>query len=232
MNVLMNMESKKEDFKKLFYSDLTETEIKEVLGLNYKEYKELLLEVKKELGLPSSYRRKPKRYWKYNEDSYYILKRTDNDFEVVSYCPTKEIAEIKLNNMSKEDNVIYIIDKASDENLIELVKEEYLDKKQNWEMIIRKCKIPYHKFYYFLNKIKEENGKVDNAIGDKRFVYKYAPTQKFIIKKYINGKYVNFGYYDDERTAVKVRDYLEKINWDINKWESNKYSVVGELVNE
>lgn len=228
---MINM-SKKEDLKKLFYSDLTELEIKEVLNINHSEYKSLLLEVKQELGLPSSYRRKPKRYWKYNEESYYILKRTIDDFEVISYCPTEEIAKIKLDNMEQEFNCDYIINKATDENLIELVKEEYLKKKSNWEQIISKLKLPYHKFYYLLNIIKEENGKKDNAVRDKRFIYKYTPTQKFVIKKYINGKYVNFGYYDDEESAFKIRDYLEEINWDINKWESNKYRVVGELANE
>lgn len=229
---MVNMASKKEDLKKLFYSDLTELEIKEILNITHKEYRDLLLEVKQELGLPSSYRRKPKRYWKYNEESYYILKRTVDDFEVLSYCPTEEIAKIKLDNMKQDDDCIYIIKKATDENLIELVKYEYLNKKSNWEQIIRKCKIPYHKFYYLLNIIKEENGIIDNAVRDKRFIYKYTPTQKFVIKKYINGKYVNFGYYDSEENAFKIRDYLEKINWDINKWKSNKYRVVGELANE
>lgn len=226
------LSSKKEDLKKLFYSNLTELEIKNILNLNYKEYRSLLLEVKQELGLPSSYKRKPKRYWKYNEESYYILKRSVDDFEILFYCPTEEIAKIKLDNMEKDEDCVYIIKKATDENLINLIEDEYLNKKSNWEQIIRKCRIPYHKFYYLLNIIKNRNGKRYNAMREKRFVYKHPPTQKFVIKKYINGKYVSFGYYDDEESAFKVRDYLEKINWDIDKWESNKYCVVGELLNE
>ena len=137
-----------------------------------------------------------------------------------------------MDNISRDEDSVYIVEQATDDNLVKLIKEEYWDKKSNWEKIIQKCKLPYHKFYYLLNLIKDENGKLDNAVRDKRFIYKYTPTQKFVIKKYINGKYVSFGYYDDEETAVKVRDYLEKINWDINVWEYNKNSVVGELANE
>ena len=226
----MDINKKIEDFKKLFYSDLTEAEIKEVLNINYKEYKQLLNQVKQELGLPTYYRRKPKRYWKYNSESYYILKKLDNDFEIISYCPTEEVAEVKVNNMN--DDYEYIIDKATDDNLLNLIRDEYVDKKNNWEGIMRKCKLPYHKFYYLLNIIKTELGKTDNAVCENRFVYKYTPTKKFVIKKYIDGRYVTFGYYDDEKSAYAIRNYLEEINWDIDLWNDNKSNVVGELLNE
>lgn len=229
-----NKKQKKEEFKKLFYSTLTEAEIKEVLGINHGEYRELLREVKLELGLPTSYRRKPKRYWKYSEESFYILKRTGDDFEIISYCPTKEIAQIKLDNLglSADDYKCYEIGQATDENLLKLIKEEYLDRKNNWEGIMKKCKLPYHKFYYLLNLLKKELGREENTVRDKRFIYKYAPTQKFVIKKYVNGKYVIFGYYDDLDMAIKIRDYLETINWDMKLWNNSNYGVGGGLANE
>ena len=228
------MKSKKEDFKKLFYSNLTEAEIKELLNLNYKEYRELLLEVKKELGLPSNYRRKPKRYWKYTDDSYYILKKdVEGNFEILCYCPTQEIAEVKLNNMDLEENCIYEVNQATDDNLIKLIYEEYYIRNNNWEGIINKCKLPYHKFYALLSIIKNELGNDSlNNPRSKRFVYKYPPTKKFVVKKYMNGKYINFGYYDNEDTAIHVRNYLESINWNYNLWEDNKSRIVGETSNE
>ena len=228
---VMDKKQKKKEFKKLFYSTLNESEIKDVLGINYREYKELLLEVKTELGLPSSYRRQPKRYWKYSEESYYILKRMTDDVEIISYCPTKEIAEIKLRNLDKDEDADYEIGQATDENLLKLVREEYCDRHNNWEGIMQKLKLPYHKFYYLLNLLKKQLGKQGNSVQDKRFIYKYAPTQKFVIKKYINGKYVIFGYYDDLDMAVKIRDYLESINWDVKVWNNNNYGV-GEIANE
>lgn len=226
------MTSKKEEFKKLFYSNLTEAEIKELLNINYKEYRELLLETKKDLGLPSNYRRQPKRYWKYTDDSYYILqKNKDNEVEILGYCPTKEIAEIKLNNMELNEECVYEINEATNENLLPLIYEEYYLRRNNWEGIIKKLKLPYHRFYYLLNILKKELN-VDSNIFENEFIYEYSPTKKFIVKKYVNGKYVNFGYFDDENTAKYVRDYLESINWDYNLWQSNKTQVVGESIHE
>jgi len=228
------MNSKKEEFKKLFYSNLTEFEIKQKLNLNYKEYRGLLNDVKKELGLPLSYRRTPKNYGSYTKDSYYILKRKNDEFEIISYCPTKQSAEHKLNKeMNLNDDCIYEIKQANDENLMELIYEEYCIKKNNWEGIIQKCKLPYHKFYYLLSIIKQ-NLQIThlNTYRDKRFIYKYRPTKKFVVKKYVNGKYVHFGYYDNEDTAIHVRNYLESINWNFSLWENNKSKVVGEILNE
>ena len=50
--------------------------------------------------------------------------------------------------VEKNVTVIQSTGFPQDENLIELIKEEYLMKKNNWEHIMRKCKLPYHKFYY------------------------------------------------------------------------------------
>lgn len=225
------MKSKKEEFKKLFYSNLTEAEIKEVLNINYREYRQLLKEVKKELGLPSNYRRQPKRYWEYTEDSYYILKRDRNeDFEILCYCPTKELAEIKLSKLSLEEDCTYEINKANDKNLMNLIYTEYYINGNNWEGIIKKCKLPYHKFYDLLSIIKAESGNSNIILGNKRFIYEYSPTKKFVVKKYVHGKYVNFGYYDDVDIAIHVRNYLESINWNFNLWKNNKTRVVGEAV--
>ena len=226
----MNFE-KKEEFKKLFYTSLTETEIKELLKLNYKEYKDLLKAVKGELGLPSSYRRKPKRYWKYTKDSYYILKMSEDTFEeIICYCPTFEIAQDKLENMLLDEDYTYIIEQASDDNLVRLIYDEYYIKGNNWEGIMSKFKLPYHKFYSLLSTVKSELGVNNRTTRNDRFIYEYSPTKKFVIKKYISGKYVNYGYYDSKEIAIRVRDYLESIGWDYDLWLNNKSDVMEDIV--
>ena len=49
-----------------------------------------------------------------------------------------------------------------------------------------------------------------------------------MIRKSLNGKFKAFGYYADVDVAVKVRDYLESIQWNIAKWQNEKDRVVEE----
>ena len=58
-------QNKLEQLKKLFYSNYTSIDLQRKLNLSNNEYQKLLVEAKKELGLPSNYKRKPHRYGKY-----------------------------------------------------------------------------------------------------------------------------------------------------------------------
>ena len=130
-------------------------EIQTKLNINNEEYKTLLLEVKKELGLPSSYRRTPHRYGKYVKNSYFIKKYNgSDDFEIITYAPTLEDAEDKL-QLFDDGISVYKIEQATDEHMKELIKEDYFTKKLHWNDILKKYQIPYHKFYRNgINKLK------------------------------------------------------------------------------
>lgn len=221
--------SKKDELKKLFYSNLTSIEIQSKIGLNNEEYKTLLLEVKKELGLPSNYRRTPHRYGKYVKDSYFIKKYNGvDDFEIITYAPTQEDAEAKLQLF--DDGVsVYRIEQATDEHMKELIHEDYFIKEIQWNEIIKKYQIPYHKFYDLLNQIKEEKGLINSrTVNKNRYIYKYKRNGKYFIRKNIHGKRKGFGYYTDLDVAVRVRDYLEEISWNLTKWQNEREQIIEE----
>ena len=222
MGVLMSTNTKVE-LRKLFYSDLNETEIKRKLGLNQREYRQVLNEVKEELGLSTSYRRKPHRFGVYNENSYYIMRKDlrNNDFEILTYRPTLQSAKYELENII-DDNVgyEYIIEQANDNNMKTIIHDEYFNKKNNWEVIMQKCKLPYHKFYELLNALKvEANRKGEKTLRDNRFIYRYNPTNKYVIRKSIDGVYKNFGYYESIESAKEMRDYLETVDWNVELYK-------------
>ena len=230
----MKKKKKKEQLKRLFYSNLTSTELQRKLNLSNKEYNELLLEVKKDLGLPSNYRRKPHRYGKYVKDSYFIKQYNSltKDYEVITYAPTLEDIEEKLRLI--DDGVsIYKIEQATDEHMKELIHEDYFNKKMLWSDILKKYQIPYIKFYDLLGEIKEEKGihKEVRTAKRTRYIYKYNRTGKYVIRKNVNGKNKGFGYYKSVDVAVKVRDYLESIQWNVAKWQIEKLKVVEEANN-
>ena len=223
----------KSEFKKLFYSNLTESEIKKELGLTYSEYQSLLHDVKKELGLPSSYRRKPNLYSKYNKDSYYILEHniSTDDYNIITYRPSFDSAKYELEKILKNSEMFneYTINKASDEKLLKLIEYLFYTKKYNWEIIISKLQIPYHKFYELLNILKKDKQDNSQSNRDKRFIYYYNRNQTYTIKKIINGKYCSFGYYDDLETAKHMRNYLESINWNIELFHQHKKEKLREI---
>lgn len=222
----------KDQLKKLFYSNLTAIELQRKLNINNKEYQKILQEVKKDLGLPSSYRRTPHRYGKYVKDSYFIKKHIDEDFEVLIYSPTLEDVENKL-QLFDDGISVFEIDHATDERMSELIHEDYFNKNMSWDKILKKYQIPYHKFYQLLNKLKKEHGLTDitRSNSDERYVYKYHGNGKYMIRKTLNGKVKAFGYYPTVDIAVKVRDYLESIHWNIAKWQSEKEQVVEDIEN-
>ena len=115
----------KEEFKDLFWSSLTEQEIKDEIGLTHREYHDLLRECKLELGLPTSYRRNPARWDMYNINSYFIIYYFDDDFKIIKYSPTLRSAELDLEKYLKDNPDYYDgefeIKKASDENIGELI---------------------------------------------------------------------------------------------------------------
>lgn len=225
-------EDKKEELKRLFYSNLTSIDLQNRLKINNAEYLELLHEVKQELGLPSNYRRVPHRYGKYVKNAYFIKKYIDeNDFEILAYSPTYEDAEIKLRLF--DDGISFLeIDQATDEHMMELIEEDYFTKGETWNNIIQKYQMPYHKFYDLLKKVKKSRGLESNRTAeDMRYIYKYNKNGKFIVRKNLNGKPHGFGYYKTRDVAVRVRDYLETISWNLSKWQSEKEKVVREAEN-
>ena len=226
-------EDKKRELKRLFYSNLTSIELQNKLDLNNQEYLELLSEVKQELGLPSTYRRVPHRYGKYVKNAYFIKKYSENntDFEILTYAPTLEDAEAKL-QLFDDGISILEIGQATDEYMMELIQEEYFNKKETGNSIMRKYQMPYHKFYTLLNEVKKNLGvEANRTAEDTRYIYKYKKNGKFIVRKNLHGKPHGFGYYSTLDVAVRVRDYLETIAWNLNKWQNEKEKVIQEAEN-
>jgi len=221
--------SKKDELKRLFYSNLTSIEIQSKLNLNNDEYKQLLLEVKQELGLPSNYRRTPHRYGKYVKNSFFIKKYNgSDDFEIITYAPTLEDAEDKL-RLFDDGISVFTIEQATDEHMKELIKHDYFTKKMHWNEIIKKYQIPYHKFYGLLNKIKKDMGLIDSrTVNKNRYIYKYKRNGKYFIRKNIKGKRKGFGYYTDLDVAVKVRDRLEEMSWNVTRWHKEREKIIEE----
>jgi len=228
----MPKENKKDELKRLFYSNLTSIELQRRLDITNEEYQKLLHDVKEELGLPSNYRRTPHRYGKYVKDSYFIKKYNNHgEFEIISYAPTLPDAENKLQIL--DDGIsVFEIEQATDEHMKKLITKDYYENNMIWSDILRKYQIPYHKFYDLLNEYKKENGLEDTRTAkDTRYIYKYKRTGRYLIRKNIKGKPKGFGYYKDIDVAVKVRDYLEDISWNLNKWKNNREKVVEEAEN-
>lgn len=221
--------STKNELKRLFYSNLTSMEIQLKLNINNEEYKTLLQEVKEELGLPSNYRRTPHRYGKYVKNSYFIKKYLGSDeFEIITYAPTHEDAEDKL-RLFDDGISIYSIEQATDEHMKKLIQHDYFTKKLHWNDILKKYQMPYHKFYDLLNQIKSERGLINaRTVNENRYIYKYNRNGKYFIRKNIKGKRKGFGYYDNLDVAVKVRDKLEEMSWNLTLWQTQRDKIIVE----
>ena len=224
------MNSLTDEFVKLFYSRMTESEIKKELGLTHSEYHLLLNKTKKLLGLSPGYRRKPQLYDKYTKYSSYVLEinYVDDTYKILAYRPCFSLAkEVLENDVDINPFCEYCVEEASDENLVRLIHHEFLVKNHNWEDIMNNLKLPYQKFYNLLNKLKKNEHINSKSNKESRFVYYYAPTNKYVIKKRINGKQKCFGYYNNKETAIKVRDYLESVDWDLDLFENIKTKIKG-----
>lgn len=219
------MVSKKEAFKRLFYTNLTENEIKHELGLDYKEYRSLLRDVKHELGLPSSYRRRPQQYGRYDKDSYYILKKCSTDFEIIGYYPVRSVALELVSTFEGDSGFTYVVEEASDNNLKSIIEWGYIRLGFNWENLISRMKLPYHKFYSLLNLVKIESRVSSN--NPYRFVYKMGDG--YVVRRTVKGKVLGFGSYKDRKSACLVRDYLESVCWDVGVWDEHKLEVFDKL---
>ena len=203
-------------FREYFYSNLTASELKSLLNLNYKEYKELSDRTKKYFNLPSSYRRQPHKYFKYEKDSYYILMINNTDFQILDYYPRKILAEKELGNIDEDMDYIYCIEKATDDNLIHLIEFGYLTLGWNWELLLAKTKLPYSKFYKLLNTVKKLNN--CNINRSDRYIYQ-LPNGEYRVSRTFEGKQSSFGVYENKEFAIRVRDYLESIGWDKELWD-------------
>ena len=225
-------EDKKTELKKLFYTDLSSYEIQELLQISQNEYNKLLARVKKELGLKTSYRRIPSKITEYGEDKYYIAHQTSNDFEVISYAPTIEYAEDTLEYYKNHNpNEDYFIGQATLENMLNFIEEDYFTKEKTWNSIMIKYKLGYHTFYKLLNQVKERKGMRGTRTGkNTRYIYPFSNYWK--IRKTVDGKQLDYGIYKDLDTALKIRDYLENIDWNYTQWTNNKKQIVNEVTTE
>lgn len=219
----------KDEFKKLFWSTLSQEEIKNEIGLTHGEYQDLLREVKVEFGLPTSFRRNPTRWNKYNKDFYYIIYYFEDDFKIIKYIPTLESAKYELSFLLRDNSEYlggeYKIEKASDDNIKRLIYKEYFVNGNNWEKCIDKLKIPYHKFYDLLKELKMEYKKSDSNIN--KLISK--DKSLFLVTRKVNNKDTVFGKYDSLEVAVCIRDYLESINWDKKLFEMNEDKILKEF---
>ena len=215
-------------FEKLFYTNLTEDEIKLELNINYKEYKRLLDLTKEKYGLPKSYRRCPHKYYKYDKNSYYLLKIKNDDFSIMGYYPIKSIAEEEYGKLSSDDGYVYVVEKASDENMRKLIYFGYINLSWNWEKIIQRTQLPYHKFYALLNQIKKEHNITIN--NKDRFIY-HTSEGYYVVRRYVKGRNNYYGKFKDYKLAVHIRDYLESIGWDKEVWLKNKEDVLYDYYN-
>lgn len=226
----MNSQEAKEKLKKLFYTDLTSYEIQEMLNISQNEYNLLLAQVKKELGLQTNYRRIPSKLTEYGEDKYYIAEKTEeDDFEIISYAPTLDYAEKTLKHYSdNNEDVEYFIGQATEEHMLKSIEEDYFNKEKSWTQIMIKYKLSYHTFYKLLNKIKEKKGVEGTRTGkNTRYIYHFSNSWK--IRKTVDGKQLDYGVFKDLDTAMKIRDYLENINWNYHYWTNNKKKIVEEI---
>ena len=114
----------------------------------------------------------------------------------------------------------------------ELIQKDYFENNMLWSDMLKKYQIPYMKFYSLLNEIKQKLG-LENirTVKNGRYVYRHKKSNSYIVKKNIDGKTENFGYYKEYDVAVHVRDYLEDISWNRTKWLSEKEKVVKEAEN-
>lgn len=204
------------EFRKLFYSNLTESEIKAELGLTTMEYRDLYKWVKETDDLPKGYRRRPSRYSSYNQYSYYICKydKIMDEYTILSYCRSQEDAEKELREIVFNEDYEYFIEQATDKNLKRLIEHEYYVNNHNWEYMMLAFKLPYHKFYGLLNSLKVEYNDNTNTNRANRFIYNHKPSKSFVIKKIVHGHPCYYGSYKDLNEAIRVRDYLETVNWD------------------
>lgn len=180
----------------------------------------MLKRTKAYYNLPQSYRRQPHKYWKYDKDSYYILKINHNDFEILGYYPREEFAYKDFEEyqsdepLINEGGYIYCIEKATDVNLKKLLEFGYFTLQLNWETLIKKTGIPYHKFYKLLRDVKKKN-KMNSNHTDR---YVYFVDGEYRVSRTFNGKQKSFGMYPNKEYAILVRDYLERIDWDVDLW--------------
>ena len=219
--------TKKEELKKLFYTELTATQIKKELQITNNQYTKLLIEVKKDLGLPSDYRRLPKNFKLYGIDKYYIAEKTDDSFEIVEYSPTIEMVNQKLieyENTNKDIN--YIVGQATKEEMLANIEDDYFNNELKWDMIMLKYKIPYHDFYELLNEVKCKR-KVTGCRTASRLRY-IVPMSRgvWLIRKTINGVKYDYGSFRNLELTIRLRDYLESIDWDMDTWNQNKEELI------
>lgn len=226
-------EDKKNELKKLFYSNLSSYEIQSRLSISQNEYNKLLSLVKQELGLPTNYKRIPSRMNEYSDGKYAIFYKhpQEDDWKIVSYSQTEEYAE-NLIEYYKEANHVdgdYWIEQATEEHMLDLIENDYFNNEQIWNNIMIKYKLSYHSFYKLLNKVKERKG-LNGVRTGSNMRYIYFSHNNWVIRKSVDGVQKDYGIFKDLDTAIRIRDYLESINWNYETWKKNKDGLVEAII--
>lgn len=213
-----------EQLKAYYYTTLSSYEIREIVGISTRTYNRLLKTVKKELGVDENSYRTPRVHNKYHNGCYMIINTLK--IQVHSYHPTLQQALLKNSEINNPD---YVVKKVTDEDILEMIKQEY-DKDYSWDQLQSKFKLPYNRLYEFIHIIKEElNSTKDYRLANPhRYIYKYF--DKVYIRKRIGDKNHFFGYYNNYEDAMKIRDYLESIEWDYGCWLTNKNYIKEDLL--
>lgn len=222
---------KKNELKEKFYTDLTAYEIQNQLGISNNEYNKLLILVKKELGLPSQYKRNPKKFKTYGKDKYYVAKTMMDEIEILTYAPTIDYAENFIKKLDTRTDIT--LGQATDESMKKLINKYYFTKGMKWDEIIQKLKLNYHDFYRLLNELKKEKGVTGTRTSNaNRYIYKNRRKNSWKIQKTKKGRVYDYGDYNDINLAIKIRNYLEDINWSDEKWDKEKDKVIEEIIVE
>lgn len=227
VDIIMDMD-KVEVLKKLFFTQLSSAELKNILEVDDTEYNKLLTVVKQELGLRSTYNRRPERFGKYDMDAYFLQLLTPDGFSINGYYNTIDDAlklkdELSTSNKYTEIRVL----KATDENLIKLLYADYYSDLNSPELR-EKYGLPYHKYYKLLEKLRKKYN-ISHARTNNPHRFIYRSHEDYYIVKQTGGQHNYYGRYEDYESAKKVRDYMEEHDWNHKHWRKNKIEILQKL---
>lgn len=119
-------------------------------------------------------------------------------------------------------------------DIYEDFKKDYLSKEITVPEILEKYNISQNAYYRIKEEVAEETGvnskPTGNCIATKwkyetRYIEQLKSTGKYRVSKFINGYHKHFGLYNDLKTAIYVRDTLEKNNWSDEAYEKLKWKI-------
>lgn len=105
-----------------------------------------------------------------------------------------------------------------------LMYDEFVEMYNNYDVSVKEIKRKVGGNAYSRYRKKAiKNGDIKQRPFNLRFKENYKfyhydkDMEKFRVRRVINGKYISYGFYDDEETAQKVVARLKEVNWDKKK---------------